>query len=372
MLGGGRDMGSTTVPHLTRGLTLRFVLLTGMAIGLVALSALIQELQGASTAWIVGQSHWSRSQQHASFALERYITSGNPAALAEARAALQVPLGDLDARRALERDDPDLARARRGFLQGGNAPGDINRLILSFRYLGGIGYFRDALHLWRQTDQGLAQLQAIADAAEALHANGGPEPGVRDALLVQLQALDRSLQAQARAFSLALLNTAAIVRMATLAVGGLSVLLITLVAVLLARRVRNELIEQESRFRAAFYQATVGMLKLDHAGGIVEANQAVADILGYRRDELLGMELPELLVDGELVLDETDGIDWVRQLRPGECGSCVPTAAWCGAAGAAPWYAARGVSRPCSPSSRMFRRTTRWPVRWNTTPATIR
>ncbi|WP_313348833.1 EAL domain-containing protein [Stenotrophomonas sp.] len=318
MLGGSRDVGSNAVPYVTRGLTLRFVLLTGMAIGLVALSALIQELQGASTAWIVGQSHWSRSQQHASFALERYIASGNPSALAEARKALEVPLGDRDARRALEQDDIDVARARRGFAQGGNAPADIHRLIASFRYLGQVGYFRDAVQLWRQTDRGLTQLVQLADAAEAMHATGNPAPAVREALLVQLQALDLSLQAQAKAFSLALLNTASIVRIATLIVGGLSVLLITLVAVLLARRVRNDLIDKESRFRAAFYQATVGMLKLDHAGGVVEANQAIADILGYRREALLSMELPALLMEGELVLDQAGEIDWVRQLRPGE------------------------------------------------------
>ncbi|MDG9908261.1 hypothetical protein N7587_02530 [Stenotrophomonas maltophilia] len=42
---------------MTRGLGLRFALLTGMAIGLVALSALIQELQAASTAWIAGQGY---------------------------------------------------------------------------------------------------------------------------------------------------------------------------------------------------------------------------------------------------------------------------------------------------------------------------
>ncbi|WP_421568969.1 putative bifunctional diguanylate cyclase/phosphodiesterase [Stenotrophomonas sp. PD6] len=318
MLGGSRDVGSSAVPYVTRGLTLRFVLLTGMAIGLVGLSALIQELQGASTAWIVGQSHWSRSQQHASFALERYIASGNPAALAEAREALEVPLGDRDARIALEQDELDLARARRGFAQGGNAPGDINRLIVSFRYLGHVGYFRDAVRLWRQTDRGLSQLVQLADAAEAMHASARPSPAMREALLVQLQALDRSLQAQAKAFSLALLNTASIVRMATLIVGGLSVLLITLMAVLLARRVRNDLIDKESRFRAAFYQATVGMLKLDTGGGIVEANQAMADILGYRRDVLLGMRLPDLLQEGELVLDEAGDIDWTRQLRPGE------------------------------------------------------
>ncbi|MGE8215514.1 Cyclic di-GMP phosphodiesterase Gmr [compost metagenome] len=318
MLATGKDVGATAVPYLTRGLTLRFVLLTGMAIGLVGISALIQELQAASTAWIVGQSHWSRSQQQASFALGRYINSGDPADLAEARTALAVPLGDLDARRALEQADPDLARARRGFLQGGNAPGDINRLILSFRYLGHMGYFRDAVRLWRQTDPGLQQLSQIADRAAALHARGAPPDPQRQALQDHLHALDRSLQAQAKAFSLSLLRTASVVRMTTLLVGGLSVLLITLVAVMLSRRVRHDLLEQESRFRAAFYQATVGMLKLDHAGTVLEANQAMADILDHRREALLGMRLPDLLVEGELVLDEAGRIDWVRQLRPGE------------------------------------------------------
>lgn len=45
----GRDQHRRRVP-MTRGLGLRFALLTGMAIGLVGLSVLIQELQAASTA----------------------------------------------------------------------------------------------------------------------------------------------------------------------------------------------------------------------------------------------------------------------------------------------------------------------------------
>jgi diguanylate cyclase (GGDEF)-like protein/PAS domain S-box-containing protein len=82
--------------------------------------------------------------------------------------------------------------------------------------------------------------------------------------------------------------------------------------------VRNDLTEKEGRFRAAFYQATVGMLKLDEEGGIVEANQAMADILDHRREALLSLSLADILVDGELVLDEHGRIDWPRQLRPGE------------------------------------------------------
>lgn len=318
MVGGRRESGGTAIPYSMRGLTLRFVLLTGMAIGLVGISALIQELQAASTAWIMGQSHWSRGQQQATHALSRYITSGNTDDLTVTRQALRVPLGDLAARRALEQAEPDTAAARRGFIEGGNARGDINRLILSYRYLRDQPYFRDAVRLWRDTDDDLLQLVAITDRVQAGHAAGSLTPAVQQALLRRVQALDVGMQNQARAFSSALLHTAAMVRMTTFIVGGLSVLAITLVAVLLARRVRNDLTEQESRFRAAFYQATVGMLKLDEQGGIVEANQAMADILDHRREALLSLSLADLLVEGELILDEHGRIDWPRQLRPGE------------------------------------------------------
>lgn len=318
MVGSSRDVGTTAVPYSTRGLTLRFVLLTGMAIGLVGISALIQELQAASTAWIMGQSHWSRGQQQATHALSRYISSGDSHDLVATRQALRVPLGDLSARHALEQADPDIAAARQGFIEGGNARGDINRLILSYRYLRDQPYFRDAVRLWRDTDDDLLALVTIADRVQAGHLAGSLTPDVQQALQRRVQALDVDMQNQARAFSGALLHTAAMVRMTTFIVGGLSVLAITLIAVLLARRVRNDLTEKEGRFRAAFYQATVGMLKLDEEGRIVEANQAMADILDHRREALLGLSLGDVLVEGELVLDEHGRIDWPRQLRPGE------------------------------------------------------
>lgn len=113
----GTDQQSRRVP-MTRGLGLRFALLTGMAIGLVALSALIQELQAASTAWIAGQGYWSRGQQDATAALSRYLARGDAQDLDDARQALQVPLGDLQARLALEQAEPDEEKARQGFLQG--------------------------------------------------------------------------------------------------------------------------------------------------------------------------------------------------------------------------------------------------------------
>lgn len=302
----------------TRGLTLRFALLTGMAVGLVGISALIQELQAASTAWIVGQSHWSRSQQQTVAALDNYLDSGVATDLHEARTALAVPLADLEARQALEQEVPDVDTARAAFLRGGNARGDVNRLILSYRYGRDFAYFREASHLWQQTDAPLQELARIGDQLEQRFQSGTVSE--QDAVRYhrRLSELDAGLQETARHFSLALVNMSALVRMITLAVGALSVVAIAVVALLLARRVRTDLMEQESRFRAAFYQASVGMLKIDGEGGIMEVNQALADLLGRHPEQLQHMHLRELLAEGELVLDGGGRIDWPRQLRAGE------------------------------------------------------
>lgn len=249
----GTDQQSRRVP-MTRGLGLRFALLTGMAIGLVALSALIQELQAASTAWIAGQGYWSRGQQDATAALSRYLARGDAQDLDDARQALQVPLGDLQARLALEQAEPDEEKARQGFLQGGNAHADIPRLVFSFRYARDIGAFREATALWRQTDGDLMALQRLVDELQRRHEGGPVLAATRDHYLQQLRDLDQRMKVQSQAFSQALLRMATLVRLATLMVAGLSVLAISLMAVALARRVGKDLTEHESRFRAAFYQ----------------------------------------------------------------------------------------------------------------------
>jgi len=178
---------------MTRGLGLRFALLTGMAIGLVALSALIQELQAASTAWIAGQGYWSRGQQDATAALSRYLARGDAQDLEDARQALRIPLGDLQARLALEQAVPDEEKARQGFLQGGNARADIPRLVFSFRYARDLGAFREATALWRQTDGDLEAVQALVAELQRRHAAGELPVADRNRYLQQLRDLDRRL-----------------------------------------------------------------------------------------------------------------------------------------------------------------------------------
>lgn len=312
-----KDVQGNRVPRGHR-LTLRFMLLTGLAIGLVGVSALIQELQAASTAWIVGQGHWSRAQQRAVSALDRYVDSADAADLRQARRALDVPLGDLHARTVLERDPLDRVAARAGLRRGGNEGGSIDRIILSYRHGRDLWYFRDAVAIWKQTDAPILELAALADTLERDWASGRLDDSLRAQRRERLQSLDMQLQELARGFSRALLDSAERIRLTTLAAGLLSAMLIIVVAVLLARRVRIELREEESRFRAAFYQASVGMMKLDGGGGLMEVNEALAALLQRPRRRLLHMHLRELLAEGELARDADGNIDWSQQARPGE------------------------------------------------------
>jgi diguanylate cyclase (GGDEF)-like protein/PAS domain S-box-containing protein len=52
--------------------------------------------------------------------------------------------------------------------------------------------------------------------------------------------------------------------------------------------------ESEARFRAIFAEAAIGVSISDEHGRIVQVNQALADMLGYRQEELHGMPVPEL------------------------------------------------------------------------------
>jgi diguanylate cyclase (GGDEF)-like protein len=67
------------------------------------------------------------------------------------------------------------------------------------------------------------------------------------------------------------------------------------------------------------------MLKLDTEGKVIEANQAMADILDYRRDVLLQLSLGDLLMDGELVID---GVG--RSTGTGSCAerTALPPSRW--------------------------------------------
>jgi two-component system cell cycle sensor histidine kinase/response regulator CckA len=57
---------------------------------------------------------------------------------------------------------------------------------------------------------------------------------------------------------------------------------------------RGALEDSEARFRSAFDDAPIGMVLVDLSATIIRGNDAFAEFLGYRRDELVGLDIHDL------------------------------------------------------------------------------
>ena len=282
------------------------------------LTAAVLETQAGATAYIIGESHWSKAQQRVVLSLYRYARHGRSGDLADARDALRVPLGDRAGRLALERDPVDLPAARAGFLQGGNAPEDIDRLIWMYRWFGKAPYFRDSVRLWREAESEIGYLERLADEMEARRAHEALDEATVLAYQQQLMAIDARLRPKELAFSRSLAEGANFMRRVLLVLSALAFILLCAYALHVMRGTLRRMRETESEFRMAFHQSAVGMLKLDRAGRFTQANEAMAQILGLRLQDLRTQRLADVLHPDDLHLDAGGLIDWPRMLEPGE------------------------------------------------------
>lgn len=307
----GDDRGLQRLPARVAAL----ILLSALG---ALLTAAVLETQAGATAYIIGESHWSKAQQRAVHGLYRYASHAQPADLAEARAALRIPLGDRDGRLALERDPVDLAAARAGFLQGDNAPDDIGRLIWMYRVLGDAPYFRDSVRLWREAEVELQHLVTLADDLEAEQARGALDPASIQAYQRQLMVIDARVRPKELAFSRSLADGANFMRRVLLALSALVFVVLCAYALYVVRSTLRRVRETESEFRMAFHQSMVGMLKLDREGRLTQANEALAQILARPLPELRGLGLADVLHADDLPRDTAGGIDWDRVCEQGE------------------------------------------------------
>ncbi|MEK8089050.1 PAS domain S-box protein [Thermithiobacillus plumbiphilus] len=82
---------------------------------------------------------------------------------------------------------------------------------------------------------------------------------------------------------------------------------------------QDALRDSEERFRATFNQAAVGMAHLSPDCHLLQVNQKFADMLGYSREEMLGLSLAELTHSEDL----SANADCQRRLLGGEISNCV-------------------------------------------------
>lgn len=279
------------------------------------LTAVVLEIQAGATAYIIGEGHWSKAQKEAVYHLYRYVDAGDPNQLAQARVALAIPLGDRDARLALEQRPVDLKRARAGLLQGQNAPEDVGRMMHVFHYLTDAPYMREAIERWRQSDVGILQLDALADEIETIRAQRVLDSNESASFRRRIENIAATLRPLESGFSQSLLRGSRWLHRGLQLTSAVIFLVIAGFGLVVLRSALRRVSESEGKFRAAFDQAAVGMLKMDFDGRILDANAALADILGYARPSMLGLNVAQLLHPDERadLMPDATGARWHQQ-----------------------------------------------------------
>lgn len=119
---------------LDRKSSLRLATVAWPFIAIIVLQVVLAtfSLQMVTTlrAYVAGESQWSKAQHNAIYYLNRYIDTGQTLFLRRYELSLDVPIGDRDARLALEKQPPDRVAAFEGFARGRNMPADIPGLSL--------------------------------------------------------------------------------------------------------------------------------------------------------------------------------------------------------------------------------------------------
>src|SRR5262249_15508767 len=107
--------------------------------------------------------------------------------------AILVPLGDGEARRALDQPSPDRESAERSFRAAHNAPGDVPsmvRLFLGFRHFDLVDR---AVRIWGDADTLTDQLAVIGREAHDRVGSGAISAREREDLIGKIDALNERL-----------------------------------------------------------------------------------------------------------------------------------------------------------------------------------
>lgn len=269
---------------------------------LVQLSFFSMGTLSAARAFVGGESLWSKSQKEAVQQLELYVQSGSAEHYARFRRAIDVPLGDMQARLTLERAHPDLALARAGLLQGGNDPRDVDGMIRLFLRFHAYGPIARAIDVWRRGD---LQIERLVDLARAIHlAMQQGDPTRARAELGRVLAIDGLLTPLEDSFSEALgAASRQAERLLQVSTALLAVLLAgaglarTRRVVLSEKRMAAALQRNEQRQKAALAASDHGIFDIDLEHGTAHLSANFMTALGYPRwpDQVPTTEVARLI-----------------------------------------------------------------------------
>lgn len=281
------------------------ILLGAIAIGF---TLSIIQIQSGTAVYLAALNNWSYGVNESIRQAKSYVNTGDPAGLQITREKYQIPLGNLHARHILEQDDLDFKSSYRSFLQAGNHPDDISKMIWLFRLFQNAPYFNDAIKAWRSTDLWIVKLGDIIEKLPSLPHSSASE--VKAINLALDQIISHLAQPQNEFQVKMSLASRAITTLLSIA-SVLFFLLLGGIATLLFNKLTATIRVSEYKFRSTFENAAVGIAQLDQNGRIIEANGALCNILQYKYDVLSQLRYNQLIHpdDSNIFMDERTLLD---------------------------------------------------------------
>ena len=155
----------------------------------------------AIRAYVGGEGEWAKAQKDAVRSLEHYAISHDEADYLAYRRQIQVTVGDRRARIELQKENPDIAVVRAGFVQGRNHPDDLESMIRFFRRSQHIGYMARVIGHWTAGDSMITELNEVAEAVHEEIATGPNNSEAVRSSLIRLDDITRQVTVEENLFS---------------------------------------------------------------------------------------------------------------------------------------------------------------------------
>lgn len=276
-----------------------------VAMTLLQASVAAFSIQMLSTvrAYITGESLYSKGQRDAQLYLLDYAEGHREADYQHFMSALANSLGDRAAREALQQAEPDIAAARRGFLEGGNHPGDIDGLIRMFRLFQHVSFISTPIATWTEGDRTIEEMRGLVDRARQRILAGDPRSAEVDEMRRRGPELNERLTRLTSAFSLQLGEASRTTQKLLLGLNAFIALLLTVSGLIFIRRSARLQAAAELRMERLIDAVTDGVVTVDEQRTVVLFNRAAERLFSVGAAEALGTSVDRFvrLPDGAAV-----------------------------------------------------------------------
>lgn len=277
-------------------------LFTALVLGVLALTWQSLALLSAGRAYVAGESMWSKAQKDAVYHLARYTRFREESDWIDYESALAVIRGDRQARLELEKAQPDLFVARQGFIQGGNHPADVDRMIWLFRTFRDNAQISRAIDIWTQADAHMDELGRLAQGVRASAQRNELSNSAMLAALAEINRLNGTLTVLERDFSATLgeaqRDTQRAVLLGLFVVAGALLALAIWISLKIVKRhetLQRSLSDSESQLRTLLKSAPLPlMITQPREQRILYANDRARQVLNLPDDAPLQFPLPRL------------------------------------------------------------------------------